>query len=175
MRLEENVRKRLTVEVCQTYIDTNSKDTDEVIVMQQMIDSLSRDIWQLRWNVSSKVLNASAIQTPTHDAEEHAGFSPLFQNAAADTLKTKDKWVGGWAEQAVLALNVQNLNNPQQSKGKKPQKIGSCQTLVGLFSSNAAPEDVKNYLKVATMIVPFHSYIILNTNYCKQFTVLKSC
>ncbi|CAF1644924.1 unnamed protein product [Rotaria sp. Silwood1] len=130
----------------------NSEDNDEAIVIQQMIDSLSQDIWQLRWNVSSKALKPSTIQTSTPNGEKHAGFSPLFENAAADTLKTKDKWIGGWAEQSSLARNAQNANKTQQSQAKKPQKIEPSQKLISLFSSNAAQEDVKNYLKVAIII-----------------------
>ncbi|CAF2900225.1 unnamed protein product [Rotaria sp. Silwood2] len=145
MRLEEDVRKRLTIEACQKYITMNSEDNDEAIVIQQMIDSLSQDIWQLRWNPST-------IQTSTPNGEKQAGFSPLFENAAADTLKTKDKWIGGWAEQASLARNEQNANKTQQSQAKKPQKIEPSQKLISLFSSNAAQEDVKNYLKVAIII-----------------------
>ncbi|CAF1195351.1 unnamed protein product [Rotaria sordida] len=137
----------------------NSDDNDEAIVIQQMIDSLSQDIWQLRWNVSSKVLKPSTIQTSTPNGEKHASFSPLFENAAADTLKTKDRWVGGWAEQASLARNAQNANKTQQPQSKKPQKIEPSQKLISLFSSNAAQEDVKNYLKTFFILTKKKSII----------------
>ncbi|UJR17711.1 hypothetical protein I4U23_004609 [Adineta vaga] len=152
MRLEEGVRKRLTIEVCQTCIKANSEHSDKAIAIQQMINSHSQDVWQLRWNTPSQILKTSTAQASTDDVENHAGFSALFQNAAANTLETKDKWIGGWAEQAALARKTQNVNNTQQSSAKKPQMIRPCEKLIKLFSSNAAQEDVQDYLKVTITI-----------------------
>ncbi|CAF0813221.1 unnamed protein product [Adineta ricciae] len=147
MQLNERVQKRLSVEACQTYIDLHSQDTDEVIATEQMIKSISDDIWQLRWNTSSKILRVSSIEAANDDVEKHVGFSPLFEHAATDTLKTKDKWVGGWAEQAALASKATNANNTQQSKSKRLLRVEPCEKLINLFSSGAHPNDVKSYLK----------------------------
>ena len=89
------------------------------------------------------------------DAEAHAGFSPLFEHAATDTLETKSKWVGGWAAQAALASRVPNVNNTQESKSKRPLRIEPCEKLINLFSEDAHPNDVKDYLKVVPTVCFF--------------------
>ena len=75
----------------------------------------------------------------------------MFENAAADTLKKKDKWIGGWAEQAGLARNAQ-MKDKTQKPQPKPQQIKPDGKLISLFSSNATQEDVKDYLKVIISI-----------------------
>jgi chromosome segregation ATPase len=57
---EKDVRNRLATEAHQPLTDLNPTD-ETLVTVRQTLDSISQDLWQLRWNAASKDRKVSFI------------------------------------------------------------------------------------------------------------------
>ncbi|CAF2823769.1 unnamed protein product [Rotaria sp. Silwood2] len=62
MSLEQNVRNRLTTEAHEPLIGANPTD-ETLAIVRQTIASIYQDLWQFRWNATSKDRKASVVST----------------------------------------------------------------------------------------------------------------
>ncbi|CAF1470857.1 unnamed protein product [Adineta steineri] len=115
--LDQDVRHRLATEIDQPLADLNVTN-ETMINLQQKVDSIFRDVSQLRWNVLTKDRKIAIAKIPVSQPEKHSGFSSVFEQAAVDHDQQETTWVGGWAEEAkkyrIIPRSVQDRTN---SKG----------------------------------------------------------